>query len=68
MTKIATVRVEFPPCASDPESYTLTAEFSFGETQINVRCVDEQTGQATRTELLFDSTEALGDNMVAAAG
>ena len=68
MTKIATVRVEFPHCDSDPESYTLTAEFSFGETQISVRCVDEQTGYEVSTHLLFDSTEAIGDNLVAPAG
>jgi hypothetical protein len=67
MTKIATVRVEFPPTDADPESYVLTAEFSFGETQISVRCVDEQTAQQTRVELLFDSVEALGDGMVAPA-
>jgi hypothetical protein len=67
MTKIATVRVEFPPTDADPESYVLTADFSFGETQISVRCVDEQTVQQTRVELLFDSVEALGDGMVAPA-
>jgi len=68
MARIATVRVEFPPCDADPESYTLTAEFSFGETQINVRCIDQQTQKEARTELVFDSTEAVGDDMVAPAG
>lgn len=68
MTRIATARIEFPPCQGDPECYTLTAEFRFGETQISVRCVDAQTGQEVAAQLLFDSTEALGDGMVSAAG
>ena len=68
MAKIATVRVEFPPCDSDPEAYTLTAEFSLGETQIKVRCIDEQTHKEARTELSFDSTEAVNDDLVAPAG
>lgn len=64
MTRIASVQVDFPP-VSDPDLYTLTAEFSFGETQISVRCVDENTGKEVHTELLFDSSEML-DAMVAA--
>jgi hypothetical protein len=67
MTKVGTVHVEFPPADADPESYVLTAEFSFGETQISVRCVDEQTGKEVRTEVLFDSTELSSDGMVAPA-
>lgn len=62
------MRVGFPPCKGDPETYTLTAEFRFVETQISVRCVDEQTGQQALTELLFDSKEALTEGMVAVAG
>jgi hypothetical protein len=68
MFNIATVRVGFPPCKGDPETYTLTAEFSFGDTQISVRCIDEQTGQQAATEVLFDSLEALTDGCVAVAG
>lgn len=67
MIRVGTVHVEFPPADADPESYVLTADFSFGETQISVRCVDEQTGKAVRTEVLWDSVEAVSDGMVAPA-
>lgn len=60
MTKIATVHVEFPAPCGDPDNYSLTAEFKLGETQISVRCVDEQTGTERSTTLQFDSSELLG--------
>eukprot|EP00775_Hariotina_reticulata_P011136 gene11136-11289_t len=64
MVKISTVRIDIPPGSyTDPDSYSLTAHFSFGEAQITVRCVDEQTGQDRHTVLLFDSSEAIKDNL-----
>jgi hypothetical protein len=64
MVKISTVKIDIPPGSyTDPDSYSLTAHFSFGEAQISVRCVDEQTGQDRRTVLLFDSSEASKDSV-----
>lgn len=65
MVKIATVYVEFPAPYGDPDKYTLTAHFSFGEAEIGVRCVDEQTGCERHTRLMFDSTELLNKAEVA---
>lgn len=58
MVKIASVRVDIQPGSyKDPDDYALSANFSFGEAQITVRCVDEQTGNEQRAALLFDSSE-----------
>lgn len=59
MTKIVTVIIDTPLCGADPDNNQLTAHFSFGETQINVRCVDEATGKEQQAKLLFDSSEVL---------
>jgi hypothetical protein len=67
MTKIATVVVNTPLCGANTGANKLTAHFNFSETQINVRCVDERTGQEKIAQLQFDSTEVLGDTGVCAA-
>jgi len=69
MVKISTVRIDIPSGSyTDPDSYSLTAHFSFGEAQISVRCVDEQTGRDRRTVLLFDSSEASKDSLMSSQG
>lgn len=67
MVKVATVRVDIPAGAyKDPDYYQLTAHFSFGEAQLSVRCVDEQTGQERRAVLLFDSSEVNKEHLMMA--
>jgi hypothetical protein len=62
MVKITSVRIDIPPGSyKDPEDYTLTAQFKFGEAQITVCCIDEQTGMERHTWLLFDSSEVTKD-------
>jgi hypothetical protein len=58
MIRIASVRIDIPSGSyQDPQDYCLTANFNFGEAQITVCCVDEQTGKEQRTTLMFDSSE-----------
>jgi len=67
MTKIVTVVIDTPVCGAEPDRNKLTAHFSFGETQISVRCVDEATGKEQQSKLIFDSSEVLkGADMWAA--
>mgnify|MGYP003617118717 CR=1 FL=1 len=65
MVKVGTVVVDIPPgTCSNPDKYRLSAHFRFGEAQITVRCVDEQTGQERRTSLIFDSSECTKESLM----
>jgi hypothetical protein len=64
MVRIASVRIDIPLGSyKDPQDYCLTANFSFGEAQITVRCVDEQTGKEQHTTLNFDSSEVCREDV-----
>lgn len=68
MVKVATVYIDIPPGSyTNPRDYCLTTHFSFGEAQISVRCVDEQTGRERNAVLLFDSSEVTEENLMSMA-
>ena len=52
----------------NPDCYSLTAYFSFGEAQTSVRCVEEQTltGEERTATLRFDSSEVTEEHSVTA--
>ena len=68
MSKVAQVVVDIPPGSfTSPDNYCLSAKFHFGEAQVTVTCLDEQTGEEKRVSVQFDSSEVTKDQLVAAA-
>jgi hypothetical protein len=69
MQKVGTVLIDLPSGAC--LDHALTAHFSFGEAQLGVRVVDEQTGQERHTRIVYDSRELTEEDILkygAAAG
>jgi hypothetical protein len=55
MQNVGSVVIDLPEGAG--VNYPLTAQFSFGEAQITVRVIDEQTGNERHTRVIYDNRE-----------